>query len=177
MNVTALIDVLGDAVERVIYFPFGTPLFLDATWASSFSTSQRDSRLAFAGRLLDLPTRIGDFRYRNLHNVVGVFLQRDAFDTSESTYSYSANRPTIGLDPSGLICTVCEWKVYANKETVAEIDNNYLAGPVEELAGAYFNDIVSKGLTNNVGVTTAKLADFTAGAAKNFINQITTVRL
>jgi len=111
MNVTALTDENGDAVERYAYDAYGQPTVYDGTWSNTRSASSYDNEILYCGYVFDWPTRLYHVRRRPYHSTMGKWNVRDPKDQDipgggyhdgMSLYEYVRSRPTVLHDPSGL---------------------------------------------------------------------------
>jgi RHS repeat-associated protein len=104
MNVTALLDTGGDAVERYVYDPYGKVTIYDATWTSTRSSSSYENAILFCGYRRDSETGLYDVRNRTYHPTPGRWLQRDplGYIDGPSLYEYVGGAPAVGTDPAGL---------------------------------------------------------------------------
>ena len=103
MNVTALVDVNGDAVERYAYDPYGKVSIYDASWSSRSSSSYNNSIL-FAGYYRDGETQLYHVRFRFYHPHLGRWMQRDPlmYVDGMNLYEYVGSNPLMYFDPMGL---------------------------------------------------------------------------
>jgi RHS repeat-associated protein len=103
-NVTALADTNGDGTERYRYEPFGPRLVLDPLFVSR-TGSLFGWAHGFVGRPMNPYSQLNCLRYRQLHTVLGRFLQRDPLeygDNDLTMVSYARNNPATYVDPLGL---------------------------------------------------------------------------
>jgi len=104
-NVTAVVDVDGDVVERYDYDPYGRVTVYDAAWANPASVSAVGNTLLFAGQDVDETTGLQYVRARWYSPVVGGFVSRDpiGFEGGDSNvYRYVGGNPANYTDPLGL---------------------------------------------------------------------------
>ena len=105
MNVTALLDTAGDAVERYLYDPYGNVTVLDADFsADADGKSDYANAILYCGYFFDSETGLYHVRHRMYHLTLGRWLQRDpaGYGDGMSLYEYSGTRPTVATDPMGL---------------------------------------------------------------------------
>jgi RHS repeat-associated protein len=88
--------------ERYAYFPYGQRLIFDATWATR-SSSSYSWIIGHQGLRHDGTTGIIDNRMRQLHPMLGRFLQRDpaGYVDGTSLYEYCRGNPVWLSDPFG----------------------------------------------------------------------------
>ena len=116
-NVTGIVDDSGSVQERYSYTAYGLVEFWSGSWDSLTSSTVANEYL-YTGMPLDIKTVLYFFRLRFLSPTVGAFLSRDpileeVIDSGDlrslliNRYRYADNRPTIIVDPSGMMpfCT------------------------------------------------------------------------
>ncbi len=122
MNVTALLDTNGDAVERYIYDPYGKVTILNGKsgvdkdgqvteWtADADQKSDVDNRILFCGYYRDAETGLMQVRHRPYHIYLG-WITREPKDADKvsggyhdgmNVYEYVGSKPVNALDPNGL---------------------------------------------------------------------------
>jgi len=104
-NVTTLTDTSGDAVERYLYDPYGTPTIYDATWSNTRSTSSYNNTVLYTGREFDRETGLYYYRNRYYTAHLGRFTSRDpiAYQAGSSNlFQYLGSHVGSGVDPFGL---------------------------------------------------------------------------
>jgi RHS repeat-associated protein len=103
-NVTALVDVNGNVVERYAYDPYGLPLVLNPDFSQRGSSAVNWVYL-FQGGRLDPATGQYLFFRRDYSPTLGRWLQVDPIGFAagdNSFYAFVSNSPTNAIDPSGL---------------------------------------------------------------------------
>ena len=105
MNVTTLIDVTGEPVERYTYHPYGQVMVYDGTWTTERPTSAYDNEVLYCGYRLDRETGLYHVRHRVYHPLLGRWMQRDPLEYGDglNLYQYCVGNPVNLVDPSGLI--------------------------------------------------------------------------
>ena len=103
-NVTAILDTLGNVVERYTYDPFGQFTVLAPNWTTRSVSSFAWIYLHQSGRY-DSNSGLFDFRSRAYSSSLGRWIEQDpigfrAGDTN--LYRYLRNDPSNGRDPYGL---------------------------------------------------------------------------
>jgi len=119
MNVTALLDTAGDAVERYLYDPYGNVTVLDADFsADADGKSDYANAILYCGYRFDTETGLYHVRWRVYHPTLGRWLQRDPAGYEDGThlYAYVYNAPISLLDPSGLAVTIRGERVPASAD-------------------------------------------------------------
>ncbi|MCC7408891.1 MAG: RHS repeat-associated core domain-containing protein [Phycisphaeraceae bacterium] len=103
MNVTALVDASGAAVERYDYDPYGKAQLYDGSWATR-SSSSYDNPIRFGGYRYDIETGLTHVRNRIYHTTYGMWLQRDPKEYADgmSLYRYVSSNPLNLTDYTGL---------------------------------------------------------------------------
>jgi len=105
MNVTALLDTAGDAVERYVYNPYGEVEVLDADFsADGDGESDYGNAILYCGYYHDSETGLYHVRHRMYHATLGRWIQRDpaGYGDGLCLYAYVAGNPSRLLDPLGL---------------------------------------------------------------------------
>ena len=105
MNVTALVDTAGDALERYLYDPYGVVTIYDGTWTSTRSTSSYDNTVLFTGRELDPETGLYYYRARYYSAETGRFVGRDpvGYEAGDpNLHAYVFGQPAVRVDPGGM---------------------------------------------------------------------------
>jgi RHS repeat-associated protein len=102
-NVTALVNNLGNVVERYIYSPYGAVTYLNASWGT-ISTSAYASLYLFQGNRLDLQTGLYNARNRDYSASLGRWLQQDpaGYVDGLNRYGFVGDAPATFGDPLGL---------------------------------------------------------------------------
>src|SRR5262249_37911476 len=103
-NVTALVDVNGNVVERYVYDPYGAVTVLAPDWAARAASAYGWVYLHQGGRY-DTTSGLYDFRNRDYSATLGRWLQQDPIGYaggSPNLYRYERNDPVGVLDPNGL---------------------------------------------------------------------------
>ncbi|NQT40548.1 MAG: RHS repeat-associated core domain-containing protein [Planctomycetes bacterium] len=106
MNVTALVDADGGALERYVYDPYGRATIYDAAWSTTRGTSSHDNTRLYTGRRLDRETGLCYYRARYYCGPLGRFVGRDPHEIwrkASNLYAYARSRPLVLVDPSGEI--------------------------------------------------------------------------
>lgn len=93
----------GQLLERIEYSAYGEPVFLDASGDAARPASVVAGTLLFHGSFFDEDTGLYQMGQRNLHPLLGRFLQRDSLLFSQSLALFTAfNGDPIGqIDPFG----------------------------------------------------------------------------
>jgi RHS repeat-associated protein len=103
MNVTALLDTGGDAVERYVYDPYGNVTIYDDDWSDTRSASSYDNAILYCGYYQDSETGLYHVRHRSYHPTLGRWLQRDPAEYGDGASLYAAYFAIHGFtDPLGL---------------------------------------------------------------------------
>ena len=103
MNVTALLDTGGDAVERYSCDPYGRVTIYDDDWSDTRSASSYDNAVLYCGYFFDNETGLYCVRYRFYDPPLGRWLQRDpiGYIDSANTYLFAQSAPLHHCDWSG----------------------------------------------------------------------------
>jgi RHS repeat-associated protein len=103
MNVTALVDTGGAAVERYVYDPYGAATIYDGSWTDTRSASTYSNTVLFAGYWRDAETGLYHVRNRTYHAQLGRWIQRDtAYSDGMALYVYVMDNPMYYVDFWGL---------------------------------------------------------------------------
>jgi RHS repeat-associated protein len=102
-NVTAVVNLSGQVVERYVYDPYGKPMVLSATWQGQDPGTYNWVYLHQGGRL-DAVSGLYQFRNRDHSPTLGRWLQEDRVGYVDSSNLYDSDRdsPPAHLDPQGL---------------------------------------------------------------------------
>ena len=112
-NVTTLVDIGGDALERYVYSPYGVLTIYDATWSNVRSASSYANVYSYTGRQLDTETGLNFFRARVYSAQLGRFCSRDpiGYRSGLNAFEYvGASPPTGAIPPEPVVArkgTVC----------------------------------------------------------------------
>ncbi len=87
MNITGLVDVNGDALERYIYDPYGRLTIYNADWSSSRLSSLYSNPVLYTGRDLDPETGLYYYRARYYSADLGRFTSRDPIEYRRRDYN------------------------------------------------------------------------------------------
>ncbi len=122
MNVTALVDTGGDAVERYVYDPYGKVTIYDDDWSETRSVSSYANPILFAGYYRDDETHLYHVRNRMYHPSLGRWLQRDPllYVDGMNLYEYVRSAPINEVDPNGtgVFCWAkCIFKCWSCSDT------------------------------------------------------------
>jgi RHS repeat-associated protein len=103
-NVTAVVDVSGNVLERYIYDPYGKATILAPLDWSSRGTSLFGWVYLHQGGRYDTASGLYNFRNRDYSPTLGRWLQQDpeGYVDSMNLYEYVSSNPPNRLDPSGL---------------------------------------------------------------------------
>jgi RHS repeat-associated protein len=103
MNVTCLVGIDGEALERYVYEPYGNVTIYDGSWGSRGSSSY-DNSLLYCGYYHDNETGLYHVRNRYYHPLLGRWLQRDpaGYVDGVSLYEFCKGSALIAIDPDGL---------------------------------------------------------------------------
>ena len=102
-NITTLVYINGDPLERYVYSPYGALTIYDGSWSNLRSASSYAVEYTYTGRRLDGETGLYYYRHRMYHAQLGRFASRDPMlyvDTC-NLQEYVASSPTIRVDASG----------------------------------------------------------------------------
>jgi len=114
MNVTAMVDVSGNVVERYRYDAYGKVTFLagakdlagnpTAEWTVR-NASIADNQVLYCGYRFDPETGLYQVRHRMLHPTAGRWMQRDpaGYVDGLGLYEYVGGQPVAMVDPMGLV--------------------------------------------------------------------------
>jgi len=103
-NVTTLVDPSGDAVERYLYSPYGTPIIYDASWSSTRPSSLYTNPYLYTGREYDPESGLYHYRNRYYDPALGAFVCRDPIKYRArdlNLYRYVRNNPIGFIDALG----------------------------------------------------------------------------
>jgi RHS repeat-associated protein len=102
MNVTCLIGIDGDALERYVYDPYGNVTIYDGSWGSR-STSSYSNSLLYCGYYHDNETGLYHVRNRMYHPKLGRWITRDPIKYADgmNQYQYALSGPVLFVDPEG----------------------------------------------------------------------------
>jgi RHS repeat-associated protein len=108
MNVTALVDTGGDAVERYTYDAYGRVTIYDGTWTNTQSAATYANEVLYCGYRFDSETGLYHVRNRMYHPLLGRWLQRDplGYVDGMGLYEYVKSSPAVQSDPLGEKVTV-----------------------------------------------------------------------
>jgi len=104
-NVTSVCSTAGAIQERCAYQAYGTPLFLNASYASPQSTSSYVWTTLFAGYHYDTDTGLYHVRHRTYSPQLGTWMQRDPIGYHAADLNllqYVVANPGVMVDPLGL---------------------------------------------------------------------------
>ena len=103
MNVTALLDTAGDAVERYSCDPYGRVTIYDDDWSDTRSASSYDNAILYCGYFFDNETGLYHVRHRSYHPALGRWMQRDpiGYVDGMGLYEYVMSAPLVHEDPQG----------------------------------------------------------------------------
>lgn len=105
-NVTTLVDTVGNAVERYLHSPYGSPTTYDGTWTHTRASSSHANVVLYTGREYDPETGLYQYRNRYYGGEVGRFVSRDPVGYKSkdvNLYRYVHNNAMIATDPDGQI--------------------------------------------------------------------------
>jgi len=105
MNVTALLDTAGDAVERYIYDPYGSVTVYSDDWSTTVDwDDSKKNPVRYCGYYHDSETGLYHVRHRSYHPALGRWLQRDqsGYNGDINLFQYVTGSPTTRSDPMGL---------------------------------------------------------------------------
>ena len=103
-NVTGLVNISGNVVERFVYDPFGTAKVFDMGWGL-LNRSEYGWRYLHQGGRLDVLSGLYHFRNRDYSPVLGRWSKNDPINFSghdNNLYNYVANNPIGYVDGLGL---------------------------------------------------------------------------
>jgi RHS repeat-associated protein len=104
-NVTALIDGIGNVVERYAYDPFGVQTMYDASYAVRGGGSSYAWVYGFQGLRYDATSGLNEARFRWYSPTLGRWVSLDPIRFAAgdmNLYGFVENRPTNLVDPMGL---------------------------------------------------------------------------
>lgn len=103
-------------VEQVDYDAYGQPTFIDDKGEKQ-AQSVISNNILFSGREFDAETGMYHYRARTMHPGIGRFLQKDPMGYADSMndYAYTANSPTIYIDPLGFSKETCSGDDFCEK--------------------------------------------------------------
>lgn len=101
-NVTSLVDIAGDVVERYVYDPYGTVTVLDPYWTPA--NPSYGWRYLHQGGRYDSITGLYHFRNRDYDPALGRWIQQDpaGYVDGMSLYQGLVSNPVNMIDPLGL---------------------------------------------------------------------------
>ena len=102
LNVDAVFDPTGAAVERYSYTSYGEPAFLSPVFASQGSSAVGWETL-YSGYRRDNDCGLYHVRSRVFDSQLGAWTSRDPAESDVNLYRYVSNRPTILIDSLGLV--------------------------------------------------------------------------
>jgi RHS repeat-associated protein len=103
LNATATTTAAGAPTERYYYSPYGSLLFLDATFnLLATQQSQLGNSVTFTGRQFDAESGLYHYRYRYYHSNIGTFVSRDPVTYIGGLNLYAGSFAVNGIDPLGL---------------------------------------------------------------------------
>jgi len=105
MNVTALLDTGGDAVERYSCDPYGRVTVYSDDWSTTVDwDDSKKNPVRYCGYFFDSETGLYHVRHRSYHPTLGRWLTRDPIGYTDGMglYEYAECAPLHWLDPSGL---------------------------------------------------------------------------
>jgi len=100
-NVTALVDISGSVVERMVYSPYGAATFLTQSWTPS--SDGYGQNVLFQGGTFEASTGNYIFEHRDYDPATGTWKEQDAAGYIDGVNRYqleSSNAPHL-TDPSG----------------------------------------------------------------------------
>ncbi|GEM_PF-1420690 len=102
-GVTAIVNTSGTVLERYGYDGFGTPRFMNASFATTTNTAYSWETL-YAAYRYDTDTGLYQVRFRYLHPKLGRWINRDPIGehAGVNQYAYVVNNPANKVDPLGL---------------------------------------------------------------------------
>lgn len=151
----------GDLVEKIIYDPYGLPIFISPD-RKEYAVSSVKNNILFNGREYDFIVQDYYYRNRHLNSPIGRFMQHDPllYIDGMNDYSYVLNNPITRSDPYGLRCWQ-EGSCWYNQRTVCEPDHPILGGLTGgALLGGLLGGIIGAGAAGPGGA----VAGFAAGA-------------
>jgi RHS repeat-associated protein len=102
-NVTTLVDIGGDAVERYLYDAYGRVTVYDGAWSNTRGASSYANVVMYTGRERDVETGLYQYRHRYYAAELGRFGSRDpsGYKGGINLYNYCGDSPLANTDPSG----------------------------------------------------------------------------
>jgi len=133
-NVTGVVTDAGSVAERMAYEAYGEVSFLEDDWDGKGGSDFEEQDL-YQGRLRDEDTNQYDYRRRVYSSKRARFNQSDPLKVDSNYYLFVANRPTIAVDPTGLVAEISGNAVYS--KDVSALDGN-VQGTVKIYPGAKY---------------------------------------
>ncbi len=143
-NVSSIMSTSGTTQERYVMDPFGSPMFLNASWSTIGSSAYAWSHLHQGGRFSGTAS-LYHFRHRELSPNLGRWEKNDPIQYHAGTanlFKHVANRPLSSLDPLGL------WELRCRPTKIAPI----LGGVPGAVTGAAVGCAAWAGLALIAGV-------------------------
>jgi RHS repeat-associated protein len=129
-NVTALVDVTGNVVERYVYTPYGVTIVYDANWNVRTGGSQFAWVYNFQAGRSEALTGLYYFEQRDYSAALGRWIEVDpiAFGAGDTNlYRYVGDEPDNHVDPTGMapitIPNEWEWEV---KQSATQTEYAYV---------------------------------------------------
>jgi len=120
MNVTALVNTSGTAVERYLYDPYGNCTVYDDDWSDEVSwANSKQNHIRYCGYYFDNETGLYHVRNRVYDPPLGRFMQRDPIGYADGMglYEYVGSGPIRNLDSLGLsLITSADPHMYENSQ-------------------------------------------------------------
>ncbi|NUQ65008.1 MAG: RHS repeat-associated core domain-containing protein, partial [Pirellulales bacterium] len=121
-NVTTLVDVNADGIERYLYAAYGKVTIYDGTWANSQASTSFVNNALYTGREYDAETGLYYYRNRYYDSDLGVFVSRDPIGYVDGLSLYRAYFGPNRLDPLGRCdCCCCPESVSPGGITFAQL--------------------------------------------------------